>query len=219
MQRLYYGQHGIEFQKVGGEKLPFEDSCFDMVVSFQVIEHIVDHHSYIGELQRVLSPDGIAIFTTPNAQLRLDPGMKPWNKFHVREYSSSKFKVLLDNYFSETKVLGLFANEPIYSIEITRLAREKARKIEGMPIMAAIKKIIPEKILEQAKELFNPIWSSVDNYSEFIDEHGVEELYYGSDGLESSLDLMAICANSGRIPEEYRKKLAIISGTNRENSD
>lgn len=76
-----YGHLGITFKQIDGKRLPFDDDTFDVIASFQVIEHIVDHSKYIGEIQRVLAPNGVVLFTTPNALLRLDPGMKPWNQF------------------------------------------------------------------------------------------------------------------------------------------
>jgi len=98
-----YGHLGINFKLIDGKQLPFEDNEFNMIVSCQVIEHIVDYKVYINELKRVLSPNGIVIFTTPNALLRLDPGMKPWNKFHVCEFNHSELDSLLNTFFSEVK--------------------------------------------------------------------------------------------------------------------
>ena len=75
--RNQYGSEGVEFQVVDGVTLPFDDATFDLVVSFQVIEHIGDYESYLSEIKRVLTRPGCAIFTTPNAVVRLEPGMKP----------------------------------------------------------------------------------------------------------------------------------------------
>src|SRR5438046_2777514 len=64
----------IEFRRIDGISLPFPHDQFDMVTSFQVIEHIADTESYLAEIWRVLRPGGIALLTTPNAAIRLDPG-------------------------------------------------------------------------------------------------------------------------------------------------
>lgn len=120
----------IDFALVDGTTLPFADHSFDLVVSFQVIEHIVDQDSYLGEIRRVLAPGGVALFTTPNASMRLDPGMRPWNRFHVREYTFGELDGHLRSVFSSVQTLGLFAEEPLYSIEIgrTRAIRERVRR-------------------------------------------------------------------------------------------
>ena len=72
---------------VDGQTLPFKDCSFDLVTAFQIIEHIPETVTFTEELKRVLRRDGVVLITTPNATIRLDPAMKPWNPFHVREYS------------------------------------------------------------------------------------------------------------------------------------
>ena len=67
----------IAFHVIDGDTLPFDDHTFDMVVSFQVIEHVTAVEPYLHEIQRVLKPRGKALFTTANREIRLDPGMKP----------------------------------------------------------------------------------------------------------------------------------------------
>ncbi len=62
---------------------------------------------------------------TPNRGIRLDPGMKPWNEFHVREYSADAFGAALDKALPEVAVRGLFACLEIAEVEYGRLARAK----------------------------------------------------------------------------------------------
>ena len=76
-----------EFLVTDGTTLPFPDDSFDLVTSFQVIEHLEDPMPYLAELTRVVRSGGEIILATPNASIRLDPGMTPWNRFHVREFT------------------------------------------------------------------------------------------------------------------------------------
>lgn len=46
--------------------LPFKDSYFDFVGCLDVIEHVFDPDHLLDEIHRVLKPDGLAIFSTPN---------------------------------------------------------------------------------------------------------------------------------------------------------
>ncbi len=46
--------------------LPFADNSFDYVIMSEVLEHIPDRAAALGEIARVLAPDGIFIVTTPN---------------------------------------------------------------------------------------------------------------------------------------------------------
>ena len=45
---------------------PIEDEFVDVVVANQVIEHIVDPFSFVGEIYRILRPNGRCVLTTPN---------------------------------------------------------------------------------------------------------------------------------------------------------
>ena len=48
------------------QRLPYDDSSFDVVLLVEVIEHLSDHQAAIGELARILKPGGCLILTTPN---------------------------------------------------------------------------------------------------------------------------------------------------------
>jgi cyclopropane fatty-acyl-phospholipid synthase-like methyltransferase len=45
---------------------PWNDSCFDVVISTEGIEHIENHFAFLRELHRILKNDGALILTTPN---------------------------------------------------------------------------------------------------------------------------------------------------------
>lgn len=49
-----------------GESLPFDDNSFDLVVSFQVLEHTRDPEKVLTEAIRVLKPGGFLYFNVPN---------------------------------------------------------------------------------------------------------------------------------------------------------
>lgn len=50
-----------------GNRLPFPDSAFDGIVSFEVLEHVFNPEIVLGELRRVLKPGGIMLLTAPFA--------------------------------------------------------------------------------------------------------------------------------------------------------
>lgn len=55
-----------EFVKISDEYLPFEDNSFDIVISNHVVEHVSDYIKHVTEIARVLKPNGMCYFATPN---------------------------------------------------------------------------------------------------------------------------------------------------------
>ena len=56
----------LPIAKVDGPVLPFPDASFDVVLSFDVFEHIPDSDAHLGEVSRVLKPGGRYLLQTPN---------------------------------------------------------------------------------------------------------------------------------------------------------
>ena len=50
------------------ETLPFPDSSFDLISANMVVEHLADPARAFTEIGRVLTPDGIFLFHTPNVE-------------------------------------------------------------------------------------------------------------------------------------------------------
>jgi len=103
-----------------GSPLPFVDESFDVILSFQVIEHIKDDEAYLLEAQRLLRKGGTFIVITPDRKNRLLPTQKPWNRWHVREYSQKSLSQLVSRHFSITRELLLGAAWNIAKTEIRR---------------------------------------------------------------------------------------------------
>jgi SAM-dependent methyltransferase len=55
-----------EIINAAGEYLPFPSGSFDLVLSHEVIEHVVDDRAAVGEMVRVLKPHGRAVIFCPN---------------------------------------------------------------------------------------------------------------------------------------------------------
>src|SRR3954469_4778967 len=60
-----------ELRQANLEAIPFDDGAFDLVLSSQVIEHVLDAPAAAGELARVLRPGGRLVISTDNADNRL----------------------------------------------------------------------------------------------------------------------------------------------------
>jgi len=58
--------HGMPVIRGVGERLPFVDGSFDLIVCLWVLEHMREPGAVFGEVRRVLWPGGHFVFLTPN---------------------------------------------------------------------------------------------------------------------------------------------------------
>lgn len=98
-----YARPNLQFQQAGAAQLPFADASFDLVVAFEVIEHLSDWEQLIAEARRVLSPGGQFVVSTPNkayyAETRRLSGPNP---FHEHEFEFAEFQEALQRHFPHT---------------------------------------------------------------------------------------------------------------------
>lgn len=81
---------------------------FDIVLSFQSIEHTKDDFLFVQEIARVLKPGGKFIVTTPNKKMSITR-----NPCHYREYTIDEFKNLLGSYFQTVEACGVYGKENV----------------------------------------------------------------------------------------------------------
>jgi 2-polyprenyl-3-methyl-5-hydroxy-6-metoxy-1,4-benzoquinol methylase len=83
-------------------EIPFEEATFDVVVSSEVIEHVVDPKKALSELFRVLKPGGTLVLTTPNAFWHWSLSVA--NAFNIREYQG------LENWLGYQELIDSLSN-------------------------------------------------------------------------------------------------------------
>lgn len=104
--RSHYQQDGLHFIILDGCKLPFASDSFDVIVSFEVIEHLERWDDFLNECKRVLQNGGLFIFSTPNKEVSSPNSEKPWYPGHVKEFSISELRIVLANYFAKVAIYG-----------------------------------------------------------------------------------------------------------------
>ena len=176
------------FDVVDGESLPFEADSFDLVTSFQVIEHLGDPDQYLGEIRRVLRADGIAMFTTPNRQIRVPDGMKPWYQFHVQEFTSDELEAVLRPHFESVSVLGMQGGGMVYQTELRRSLRARRRHKLWRGRRPSFRALLPPRLRSLGRG------QSAQLPSAMLEALSTRELEYRPERPETSIDLMAICS-------------------------
>ncbi len=97
--RARYGSTAnVEFRVGDAAALDFPDKHFDVVVSFETLEHLAAQEALVAGFARVLSDQGILLISSPDKQTYSDlAGFR--NEFHVRELYREELLDLLRPHF------------------------------------------------------------------------------------------------------------------------
>jgi len=128
-----------------GQHLPIAPDSFDVVVSFETIEHVEDPEVFLAETVRVLKEDGVLVISTPNRDIHSPGREKPANPFHKKEFSLAEFKKLLEKYFGEVEVYG---QEKISGEDKSRWVR----RIKNILNLIRLRKLADVKPLDSCGE-------------------------------------------------------------------
>ncbi len=87
------------------DAVPLPDASFDVVTSFETIEHHDKHEEMLREIKRLLKPDGTLVISSPNRLTYSDePGYS--NPFHIKELYYNEFCELLYRHFKHVRIYG-----------------------------------------------------------------------------------------------------------------
>jgi SAM-dependent methyltransferase len=97
-----YLASNLQYIAASCTQIPLPDRSFDVIVSFETIEHIHEHAQFLAEVNRLLTPDGVFIISSPN---RVEYSEKTGyhNEFHVKELNRGELKTILDAHWLEQK--------------------------------------------------------------------------------------------------------------------
>ncbi|PJK06681.1 glycosyl transferase, partial [Lysobacteraceae bacterium NML71-0210] len=104
-RKKYFKIGNLEFFSGDAAGIPFPDNTFDVVVSFETIEHHDKHREMIAEIRRVLKPDGFLIISSPNKEIYSDASGHH-NEFHVKELYFDELDGLLRCGFGVVEYFG-----------------------------------------------------------------------------------------------------------------
>lgn len=110
-----YAEKNLYFLQGNALHLPFEDNFFDVVISFETIEHIKEYKNYVKEMKRVLTPDGVFICSTPHVKYTQHP------HYHVKEFYPEEFFQVLKMCFDHVEQYGQFISVVTRVKDVIRL--------------------------------------------------------------------------------------------------
>jgi 2-polyprenyl-3-methyl-5-hydroxy-6-metoxy-1,4-benzoquinol methylase len=187
-----YKKDNLTFQQVKPEeRMHFEDRAFDVVISFQVVEHVLDVAGYLNELKRVLKDDGVLVITTPNRKHRLYPFQKPVNPFHMREYSLKALRADMGTVFNNVEIYGINGTAEVRAVEFRRLKKTMLRMFILRPIKRLLKpgfkKFSTGNNTGTAKKENNPPLKA-----DILGKYSTDDYYIDQKEPNQGLDLIAV---------------------------
>lgn len=94
------------FMQVPATELPFPDDAFDLVVSFELIEHLSDYRPLLAQARRVLHPAGLFVVSTPNKLYYAEArGASGPNPFHAHEFEYAEYATALREFFPHVRLV------------------------------------------------------------------------------------------------------------------
>lgn len=94
-----YKKDNLRFVAGSAFDIPLPDGYFDVVVSFETIEHHDQHERMLSQIKRVLKPGGLMIISSPD-KLYYSDLRRYHNEFHVKELYENEFKDLVRRHFA-----------------------------------------------------------------------------------------------------------------------
>jgi SAM-dependent methyltransferase len=157
-------------------ELPLPAASVDVVVNFQVIEHLWDQGQFVAECHRVLRPGGVLLMSTPN-RITFSPGLDtPVNPFHTRELNAAELTELLEFAGLEMQsMLGVYHGERLVALD----ARHGGSIIDAQISRALASAPWPADLLADIASV------TVDDF-DLTDAHDIDD----------SLDLVAIAVRT-----------------------
>ncbi len=116
-----YGNIHLEVQPA--ESLPYEDKSFDIVLSFDLFEHIAATDVHLNEVRRLLRPGGHYLFQTPNKYSNvvyetLRTKSLKWRQYHPSLHSPGQLRRRLAKHGFESRFVKM---NPINEFTLKKL--------------------------------------------------------------------------------------------------
>jgi len=184
-----YGRPRASFVHYDGVALPFDDASFDVVIAFQVLEHVPDPEAFLREMQRVTRPGRCVLIVTPNRNHRVGDGERPWNRYHVREFSPVELDAVMRKVFDVVEVFGIHGSPDMNAIEKSRVAR--ARKLARLDPLR-LRYVLPEGLDTRLRTFLRRRRSAPGLSASAESMIGVEHVRRARDDVDDSLDLFAV---------------------------
>jgi SAM-dependent methyltransferase len=140
--RRRHARPNLTFEEVDLGELATLGRRFEMVVSFQVIEHVEDPVGYLRALATAVAPGGTLAVTTPNRLMSVGE-----NPYHLREWTAPELLDLARPVLPSVRLLGVHGSERVVARERAR-GEQIARILRLDPL--GLRRLLPSAVVQAA---------------------------------------------------------------------
>ena len=101
----YGKQHNLSYVAADVTALDLPAASFDLIVSFETLEHVLEQDRMLAGFARLLSPAGLLLVSSPDKATYSDAQGQE-NPFHLRELYRHELEALLERHFACHRLMG-----------------------------------------------------------------------------------------------------------------
>jgi SAM-dependent methyltransferase len=131
----------LEFRAFDLARLDALEERFDLVVSFQVIEHLPEPEAFLAALAARTAPGGTLVVTTPNRLASVSE-----NPYHLREWTAPELAALAAPLLPGVEVLGVHGSARVLALERAR-GEQVRRLLRWDPL--GLRRLLPEAVVRR----------------------------------------------------------------------
>ncbi len=184
--KKHYGKWA-RFLKRDIEKLSLKDKEFDVVCSFEVIEHLNNVKAFVKEAKRILKRGGFFILSTPNASV-VSPGGGVASPYHTKEFRYGELLNLLRREFKSVRILGQTKSPNAQEAWNDFLKSQESRQGFVEKDRFGIRKMIPKSFKEKMWKYLGSLYGR--RTQEGL---GIKDFPIRAGRIEKSCYFIAIC--------------------------
>ena len=134
--KAYAGNKNLYFEVKDIYATEYQEASFETIASFETLEHLPELDNYFKEIHRILSHEGIAIFSVPD--WHTNNGAGNINKYHLNELTFEQFKEYTGKYFGSCTYYYQEILKPSFKVKL----RSAIASLLPLKIKALIKNFL-----------------------------------------------------------------------------
>ncbi len=127
-----YRNDGLAYEIRDAMATQLEAGAYDVIVAFEMFEHVDDPERLLREIRRLLADDGVLVISTPNAHTYATARIGERNEFHHKEYTPEEFGSMLEHVFPAVR---FYTQGPAFGVNVLpvgEVGTQTSAKIEAV---------------------------------------------------------------------------------------